>query len=426
MPDIQRFSLTNGLPVYVISLPYLHALRLDFFLRDGSRWEDKDTNGLAHFTEHMLFGGNQRYPGRREMALAIAQIGGAANGETGPEVTGFYLATRPVHLARAMDLFGAMITQPLFNPADIETERRIVLAEIDEELRKGSVDALLWPGHPLSYYISGSRQNVRHFDREVLLDHHRRFYTPDNSVLVVSGPVTAAGVRALAEKSFSPLGGRFKERALPASDAAPSRSRVRFATVADIPSQAISLAYPVERPEPRRQAALSLLNAMLGASDTSRLFLNLRETLGLVYSIESMLTFWMDTGALSIEIGVSARNLRRALREALQEIQRLAAEEVSEAELDRAKEWQIANLEGLLDEPAGFARRLSLEVLFQDMPSVEDAIELTGRIRPEEIRAEALEVLRPEAARLFLQGPDLTEAARAEIRGILRQYARGT
>ena len=94
--------------------------------------------------------------------------------------------------------------------------------------------------------------------------------------------------------------------------------------------------------------------------------------------------------------------------------------------MDRAKEWQIANLEGLLDDPAGFARRLSLEILFQDMPSIEDAIDLTRQLSPEEVRAEALRVLRPDAARLFLQGPDLTEAERAEIRGIVRQYARGT
>lgn len=426
MLQTERFHLTNGLPVYVIPSPHQHSLRLDYFLRDGSRWETPATGGLAHFTEHMLFGGNRVIEGKREMAFALAAIGGATNGETGPEVTGFYLGTRPGHLARAIELFGAMITGPLFQPVDIQLEKRIVLAEISEELRKGSVDELLWPGHPLSYYVSGRPENVRRFDSATLTEHHRRFYTPDNGVLVVTGPVTAAEVRPLAEAHFSSLTGRFTEPAAPAAGLLPAATVARFATVADLPSHTLSLAYPIGRPDFRRQAALHLLNAILGASDTSRLFLSLRETLGLVYTVESSLTLWMDTGALYVELNVASRHLHRALRQALQEIERLAGEEVPRAELERAKEWQVANLEGILDDPAGVARRLALQELFRDLPSVEAAIQLTESIEPADIQCEARAVLQPAAARLFVQGPGLDRQDRADIRALLREYARGT
>ncbi|MHB9145903.1 MAG: M16 family metallopeptidase [Symbiobacteriia bacterium] len=426
MLQTERFYLTNGLPVCVLPSPHLHSLRLDYFLRDGSRWETRVTGGLAHFTEHMLFGGNRVIANKREMALALAAIGGATNGETGPEAAGFYLGTRPAHLARAMELFGAMITGPLFQPVDIQMEKRIVLAEIGEELRKGSVDELLWPDHPLSYYVSGRPENVRRFDSATLADHHRRFYTPDNGVLVVTGPVTGREVRPLAEAHFAQLTGSFAEPALPAAGLPLSPTVVRFATVADMPSHTLYLAFPVGRPDFRQQAALYLLNTILGASDTSRLFQSLRETLGLVYTVESALTLWADTGALYVELNVSSRHLHRALGQALQEIKRLAGEEVPRAELERAKEWQVANLEGVLDDPAGIARRLALQELFQDLPPVDEAIRLTQSVEPIEIQQVARDVLLPGAARLFVQGPGLDREDQSEIRAVLRQYARGT
>lgn len=426
MLQTERFLLPSGLRVIVVPQPHLHSLRLDFFIRDGSRWETPETNGLAHFTEHLLFGGNERYPSKHELALAIADIGGAANGETSPEVTSYYLLTRPGHLAAALEVFGAMMTRPLFRQAEVQHEKRIVLAEIGEELRKGSVEELLWPGHPLSFYVSGRPDRVRRFDRELLLDHYRRFYVPDNVLLVVTGPVTAAVVRPLAEKAFASPTGGFREQVATAEGVPPAGRLVQFATVADMPSFSLSLAYRLSRPDLRQQAALALLNTILGASDTSRLFLGVRERLGLVYSVESLLTLWTDVGSLEVEMNASRRHLRPALTAVLQEISRLVAEEVPGAELTRAKEWLVASLEGLLDDPGSLARRLALQALFQDMPPIEEAIRLTLDISSEEVRDAAAAVLRPEAGRLFLQGPRLEREERDEVRATLRQYARGT
>lgn len=426
MPSIETFVLDNGLPVHVVGLSHLRGLQLSFFLRDGSRWETAETNGIAHFTEHLVFGSNALFPSKRELALALADIGAAANGETGPEVVGFYLATRPAHLARAIEIFGSMICQPVFTPRDLGLERRIVLAEIGEELRKGSVEALLWPDHPLSFYISGDKNNVRHFSREEVQEHHQRFYVPENGALVVSGPVSAAQVRPLVEQHFGSLSGRFDERVLPAAGVAPSESRVRFATVKDMPSYGLSLAYRLGRPDPRQEIALSLLNTVLGASDTSRLFQSLRETLGLVYTVESNLTLWTDEGSLAVELNASSRHLKQALRKALQEIERLADEEISDGELDRAKEWQLASLEAVYDSAASLSQRLALRTLFGEMPSLEDALRLTREVRAAEVRAQAAQILLPNAARLFVQGPGLDAADRADVRQIIRQYARGT
>jgi len=426
MLQTERFTLSSGLPVYVLTQPHLHALRLDFFLRDGSRWESPSTSGLAHFAEHLLFTGNALIPSKREIALALADVGGAANGETSAEVTSYYLMTRPSHLARALELFGAMVCRPRFDSVELEAEKRIVLAEIGEELRKGSVEELLWPDHPLSYYVSGRPDNVRHFTRDLVVDHYRSFYVPDNAVLTVTGPVFAGDVRPLVESSFSALGGTFTAQALPATDVSMAAQPARFSTVVDMPSFSLSLGFRLNRPDLRQQAVLSLLNTILGASDTSRLFLGVREERGLVYTVDSMLTLWTDVGSLEVELNASRRRLRPALTAVLQEIGRLIAEEVPARELARAKEWQVASLEGLLDEPGSLARRIALEELFHDMPSLPEAIRLTETVTAGEVRAAAEAVLRPDQGRLFVQGPALDAGERADIRAILRQYARGT
>ncbi|MGE5590811.1 MAG: M16 family metallopeptidase [Bacillota bacterium] len=418
--------MSNGLAVYVLTQPHLHALRLDFFLRDGSRWETPSTSGLAHFTEHLLFTGNELMPSKREIALALADIGGAANGETSAEVTSYYLMTRPVHLSRAVELFGAMVCRPRFDPDEMKAEKRIILAEIGEELRKGSVEELLWPDHPLSYYISGRPDSVRHFTREQVDEHYRSFYVPDNATLVVTGPVDAGDVRPLVERSFSVLKGNFVARALAAADVPLAAQRARFSTVADMPSFALSFGFRLRRPDLRQQAVLSLLNTILGASDTSRLFLGVREERGLVYTVDSMLTLWADVGSLEVELNASRRRLRPALSAVLQEIERLAAEEVPPTELARAKEWQVANLEGLQDDPGSLARRIALEELFHDMPSLPEAIRLTQVVTAGEVRAAAAAVLNPDLGRLFVQGPALDAGERSEIRAILRRHSRGT
>ena len=426
-------TLDNGFRVLTLEMSHLHSLRLDLHLRVGSRWETSETNGLSHFVEHLLFNGTRSYPSATELSLAAAEIGGALNGEVGPETAGYYLWTRTMHLEEAISIFSSMFTEPLFDEKEMDIERRIVLAEIAEENRRGSVDELLWPNHPLSYYVSGPRSNLRGFSRDQVLDHWRRFYVPDNLILVAMGNVDHDRVGALAEKAFGGMTGRFAEKFAPwrGTDAGSTGAavgsanaepgpRFKFVTLMENPGYNVGLAYRAFGAGDTRRVALGLLNTILGVSDTSRLFLGVRERQGLVYTVESYTTLWTDTGALEVEFNASRRKLRPALEAVMRELRSLATREVSVGELARAKEWQIATLESGLDDPAGLSRRCALRALFNDSLSIEETIELTEKVTAEEILEVAREIIRPENACLFIQGPGFGARDKREIRDLVR------
>ncbi len=412
--------LPNGLRVLTLEMPHLNSLAVELFVRDGSRWEGEETNGLSHLVEHMLFNGNASYRLGRDLALAVAELGGAMNGEVGQEMAEYSLWTRPQHLDRSLEVFASMFTEPLFDEEELELEKRIILAEIGEQPSGSTLDQLLWPNHPLSFPVPGKRKTVVSFTREQVVTHYRRFYVPDNLVLVVAGPVSHRHVERLAARLFGRLSGRFRERYVSAPAPAPV-PQTRFTTLRDITSYQVSLAYPFfPRTNPDR-AAYWLLNTILGTSDTSRLFLKLREELGLVYSVDSHTALWSDTGVIEIEFKVARSRLRRALAQVLDQTACLRSERVSQAEMDRAKEWRIASLESLLDDPDGLARRYAAGTLFGDYLALEDLAELTAAVTPEDILGIAQAAFREEGSCLLIQGPELQTAGRAELRALFRK-----
>lgn len=408
------YRLPCGLRVLTLELPTFNSLRFDLYLRDGSRWETRQTNGIAHLTEHMLFNGTASYPSANRLALAVADIGGAMNGEVGQELTGYSLWTRPRHLERGLALFASMVTEPIFDPDELETEKKIVLAEIAEQPNGTTLDQLLWPDHPLSFPVPGRRRNVARYSRADVLEHYRRFYTPDNMVLVVAGPVSHGDVVRLAEQHFGRLSGCFACTCRPVPPPG-WRPRFRFNTLRDTQTYTVALAYPFFPRTPATKAAFWLLNTVLGTSDTARLFLKVREEMGLVYSIDSDTALWSDAGVVEIEWKAARGKLRRALRQVLLEVRRLRDHPVEDAELRRAKEWRIASLESLLDDPESLSRRYAAGTLFGDYLPLQELIDLTAAVTARELQAVAREVFRA-APCLLLQGPQLSPAERARLR----------
>lgn len=409
----QKFP--NGLRVLTLELPHLNSLRFDLYLRAGSRWETRETNGLAHLTEHMLFNGTAAYPTAVQLALAAADIGGAMNGEVGQELTNYSLWTRPRYLEQGMAIFASMLTEPVFDPDELEVEKKIVLAEIAEQPNTPTLDELLWPRHPLSYPVPGRRAQVAGFRREDIVWHYRAYYKPDNMVLVVAGPVAHADVARLVERHFAGLTGRFQRNCDPAP---PVRRRpaLRFNTLRDVQTYTIALAYPMFPRTPAERAAFWLLNTVLGTSDTARLFLRVREELGLVYTIDSHTALWSDAGVLEIECKAARPKLRRALRQVLKEVDELRRKPVGADELKRAKEWRIASLESLMDDPEGLARRFAAGALFDDPLPLTTLIDLTAAVTPADLLAVARQAFNTPGPCLLIQGPELKPDVRAEIR----------
>lgn len=413
-------TLPNGFRILTLEMPWLNSLRFDLYLRGGSRWENPELAGTAHFVEHMLFNGTRSFPSTIEHCLAAAEIGGAMNGEVDQEMSSYSFWTRPQHLERGLGTFSSMFTEPLFDPGEMELEKKIVMAEIAEQPKAKGLDELLWPNHPLSNPVPGTRARIRALTREQVVDYYQRFYVPDNMVLVVTGPVGHAEVERLAARYFGRLEGGFAEafQLAPPPSGAP---RIRFNVLHDSPAYQVSIAFPFGLPDPRSRAGIWLLNTLLGTSDTSRLFLKVREEMGLVYSIDSQVAMWSDTGLVEIEFKASRQKLRAAFRSVLAEIERLMVEPVSSGELTRAKEWRIASLESLFDDPENLGRRYASAALFGDELPLKELIDLSERTAPGELTAMARAIFSATGPCLLVQGPELPAKVKLEFRASMKR-----
>ncbi|HEY8076937.1 MAG TPA: pitrilysin family protein, partial [Labilithrix sp.] len=204
-------TLDNGLRVVAVPMPNLHRAHVALYLRVGSRYETAQTNGLSHFLEHMLYRGTPRLANAHEVNYAFESLGGYLYACTQADFGVFSVTLPPESLAKAVDLFGEVLTQPTF--ADIAIEKEIVCEEILEDLddEGRQIDAdnisreMIYPDHPLGFTITGDAAQVRSFDEAALRAHHAKHYNTANAVLGFSGAVEAEAAFELAAKHFSKL-----------------------------------------------------------------------------------------------------------------------------------------------------------------------------------------------------------------------------
>jgi predicted Zn-dependent peptidase len=229
---VARARLSNGLRLLTIATPHLHTASVCLYVRAGSRYETRETNGLSHFLEHMLFRGSGRYPSSFALNLAIEELGGTLYAETGRDYSLYQITLHPKQVARGLDILGDLFSSPAFR--DIDLERKIVIEEILEDLddrgRNVNVDdqsrRLAWGKHPLGFPITGPMRNVRHFSLADVRSHFRRFYGAANMVLAVAGPPS---VRRHGRRSRACGRDRGGDRGRP-SPTATGRVSARFTT----------------------------------------------------------------------------------------------------------------------------------------------------------------------------------------------------
>jgi predicted Zn-dependent peptidase len=346
--DLQKYVLSeldSGLRVITERLSSVRSVALGFWIGAGSRDETPARSGVSHFIEHMLFKGTQSY-NAQEIAETFDALGGELNAATSREHTVVYVRVADHHLERALDVMSDMVYAPLF--ADIDSEREVVLEEIamyedtPHELVHDLFSQAVFGDHPLGRPILGSADVISTVGRRTLTTYHRRMYAPGNIVFAAAGSVKHEELlelleRAEAKQEGSGTGGPQVRSPLVKAPA----PTVRFQRK-KTEQYHVCLGAPGIARSDRRRFAASLLDGMLGGSASSRLFQEIREKRGLAYAVYTFGTQYTDTGLIGFYVGTREENLASCLEIALAEIADVAAGNISEAELERAKE----NLKG--------------------------------------------------------------------------------
>src|SRR4051795_12065832 len=395
----------------------VRSAALGFWIGTGSVGEDHGEAGLSHLIEHMLFRGSSRF-GSLEIDQIFDALGAGINAGTGKETTSVYSRVLDVHLERAFDVMADMVWRPRIAGEDLDNERQVVLEEIamyEDDPQDKVFDVLgeaVFGDHPLGRAIIGRAGVISAVQPDKLRGFHAARYVPENVVIAAAGSVDHDAICALAGGILADPAGH----EAPSFPAPPNGSptAVRFACK---PTEQVHVCLGgpgVVRDDDRRWA-LRVLDTILGATSSSRLFQEVRERRGLAYAVYSFTSHYAGTGQVGLYLGTRGDNLDEAMRVVGAELERFAAEGVSEDELARAKENVKGRIVLSLESTSARMNRLGSSVL-AGLPllTVDEVLEKVDAVTLEDVRALAAELFAPRALSAAGIGPD-EDAFRAAL-----------
>lgn len=353
------FTLDNGLRV--IQHPSAGAvIYCGYAIKAGTRDEQPGEEGLAHFCEHASFKGTEK---RRAWQLihALEGVGGELNAYTNKESTVYYCAIQKEYLPRAVDVLTDMVFRSAYPEAELEREKEVICDEIESyydspaELIYDDFDNLIFSGHPLGHNILGTKESVRSFTSGDARRFTRRFYRPDNAIFFLEGDVPAETLKRLLVK-FNKVYGVGQDTCYEENAPALKERFVEQREPLTTHQAHVLLgckAYDINHP---RRIALYMLNNILGGpAMSSRLNLSLREKHGLVYTVESTMVSYGDTGMWGIYFGCDPHDVNRCLRLVRRELDRLMQTPLTDRQLQQAKQQLKGQISLACDSRESFA-----------------------------------------------------------------------
>jgi predicted Zn-dependent peptidase len=360
-PPIHEQVLDSGARVLVDPVPGRRTVAIGVWFAVGSRDEDEAQAGVAHFVEHLLFKGSA---GRdaRALAQAMDRLGGQFNAFTTKEHTCFHARVLAEHFPAAAALLAELVLRPRFRSEDVERERGVVLAElaaIDDDPAETAEELFaraLWGRHPLGRPQAGTARGVESCGTESVRAFHAEHYVGRRAVIAVAGPVEPApAVEALAGAFAAlPAGGEGPGRVAPLAACRrlrQPRASEQAHVLLGVPGPALG--------DPRRYAG-EVVASILGGSPSSRLFQALREERGLCYDVGTSPAAYTDAGELAVFLATAPARAREAVAVTQEEVRRLAAEGVGEAELALHKDLLLTSLWMGMDGTEARMARLGL------------------------------------------------------------------
>ena len=351
------YEIINVAGADLIFSPFknIETASLGVFLHVGSRVEKASTRGIAHFLEHMVFKGSKNYSCRR-IKQEIEGRGGALNAFTSQEITGYYAHFLNKNLPKTLKIILDMVLFPLFNTADINKERRVILEEIKmyNDLPSSRVmvllDHLLWKKHPLGQEIVGKASTVSKIRRFDLVDFKSKYYLPSNMVVSFSGDYSKRRIVELLNDKLIKTKRRINVKLLPP----PATSGLQVkCEKKSIQQTHLCLGFrSLPYAHPKRLVA-QLIHVILGANMSSRLFEELREKKSLCYDISTEVRRYKDSGAFVIHLGLDKEMIEVAILSILKELKKIKDKKVSGKELSRAKDYSLGHIAMALERPQG-------------------------------------------------------------------------
>ncbi|OGG14259.1 hypothetical protein A2773_06600 [Candidatus Gottesmanbacteria bacterium RIFCSPHIGHO2_01_FULL_39_10] len=405
----QKDILANGLRVLSIPMPSLESVTVLIQVRVGSRYEEKNINGISHFLEHMAFKGTEKRPSAQHIASTIDGIGGEFNAFTSKDHTGYYIKAAAKNLPLLMDVLSDMLLYSKFDPVEIEKEKGVIIEEInmydDTPMHKvpDLYENLLYGDTKLGRDIAGQKDVIRSVKREDFIAYMDRFYGPKNTVVAVSGGI-GESVKELVKKY---LGG-WKEKKVEEPDRVKDEQRKPGVLVHFKDTQQAHMcigvrSYPLGHPD---RYKLGVMTAILGGGMSSRLFMEVREKRGLAYYVRSQNEQYHDVGNFVTQAGIDTVRIDDAVKVTLGEFVKMKEKEVGDEELKKAKEYLKGRLTLELEDSRSVAGMLGTsELLEEKIRLPKEIMSKIDEVNATDIKKVAGDIFKSETLNLAIIGP---------------------
>jgi predicted Zn-dependent peptidase len=365
--DIQDVRLANGIRIVTERMPEARSVTVGVWVGVGGRDEPGPLAGASHFLEHLLFKGTSTRTAR-QIAEAIDAVGGEMNAFTSREHTAYYTRLPAAHAALGLDILGDVVSDPVFRPHEVDAERQVILEEIlmNLDMPEDHVHTLLaeamYPGHPLGREVLGTPETVEDITRDQIDEFFRHWYRPRNLVVTAAGALDHDMIVAAFDRSLgSAAGGEAPVREAPAAPPEP------FVHDGDATEQAhVAMGWRALDHHDDDRYALTVANQVLGGGMSSRLFQEVREERGLCYSVYSWASTYADSGTAGIYAGTAPARVGELMGVIEDEVAKIAASGVTEAELTVAKGYLEGSMVLGLEDSGSRMARLGRSLMARD------------------------------------------------------------
>jgi predicted Zn-dependent peptidase len=407
--QVHHEILPNGISLIVVPLVSTATVTSMVFMKVGSRYESDTQQGLAHFTEHMVFKGGKKYLTAQSVAQTLDTVGGEFNAFTGQEYTGFYTKTDASHAELGLDVLSDMVLHATFPAEELEKEKGVIVEEInmyeDMPMRKvGPVlMELLFGDTPLGRKILGTKESVTGFTRDDFVKYREQFYMGEHCTVAMAGNITPEQAKTLVERYFAELPKGVGYSPAPSTWRTDQKALIETKDSEQTHFILAAKAFPYKDP---RQPILRVLNTVLGATMSSRLFVSVREEQGLCYYVRSGTDAYQDVGFLFASAGVDNKRFPQAVSAVVAEFRKLRETPVGAEELDRAKQHLTGKAAITFESSEELAEYYGIQDLEEDSrETVAEYMEKIKLVTAEQIQQLAAEIFQTDALRLAAVGP---------------------
>ena len=407
----EKTTLANGVRVVTGPMTGVRSASLIFYYGIGSRYERPAIAGVSHFLEHMLFKGTERRPDPMQISQEIEGVGGVLNAGTGRESTNYWCKVPSTHFALAYDVLADILRNSVIDATELNKERSVIFEEIrsvqdsPEELVHDVIDEVIWGAQGVGRPIAGSEESVGAITQEAMVDFWRRNYTPERLVVAAAGDVRHEEAVELTERAFGDLAAAQSPDAFDLATTTQSAAQVRLVT-RETEQAHLCLAMPALPYSTERRYVQGTIEAILSSGMSSRLFQEIREKRGLVYSVYGYFRPYEDVGQGVVYAGTDLERVEETVGAIVEELRKLRDVPIPVEEFERTKELRKGRLLMGLEDSRSVASWIgSQEATYGEIRSPEEVMERIEAVTIPEVQELSRELFRGDLLNLAIVGP---------------------